>query len=170
MGDVRAFQAGWSIARLADEFGMDRRTATKRLRDAGVPPAGKRAGHDVYRLADAAAALVDPIVAGGADAQGVVDPRDLPPKERKDYYQSENERLKVEVTLGTLVHAAEVEADYAKLVKAFVQAIDTLPDILERDCALSPEAVQRVQRSCDELREHLYERVVGEDEDVRDSA
>src|SRR5690606_18425460 len=109
MGDVRAFQAGWSIARLADELGMDRRTATKRLRDSGVPPCGKRGGHDVYRLADAAPALVDPIA--GAPAVGVIDPRDLPPKDRKDYYQSENERLKVEVTIGTLVPAAEVEAD-----------------------------------------------------------
>lgn len=37
--------------------------------------------------------------------------------ERRAYYQSENERLKVETTTGLLVPAAEVEADYAELVK-----------------------------------------------------
>lgn len=169
MGDVRAFQAGWSIARLADELGMDRRTATKRLRDAGIPPCGKRGGHDVYRLADAAPALVDPI--GPSVETGVVDPRDLPPKDRKDYYQSENERLKVEVTIGQLIPAAEVEADYADLVKKVVQVLDTLPDILERDCALTPEAVVKVQETCDQVRQQMYERVIAEDEDdVRDRA
>ncbi|MGG6314650.1 terminase gpA endonuclease subunit [Stenotrophomonas geniculata] len=54
MADIHEFTKGWSVARLADEFGMDRRTASKRLKEAGVPPLTKRAGHDVYRLADAA--------------------------------------------------------------------------------------------------------------------
>ncbi|MEN1941020.1 DUF1441 family protein [Luteimonas sp. MJ174] len=169
MGEVRAFQSGWSIARLADELGMDRRTATKRLRDAGVPPCGKRGGHDVYRLADAAPALVDPI--GPSVESGVVDPRDLPPKDRKDYYQSENERLKVEVTIGQLIPAVEVEADYAELVKKVVKVLDTLPDILERDCALAPEAAETVQKTCDSIRQQLYELAVAEDDDdVRDRA
>ncbi|PKH71840.1 terminase small subunit, partial [Stenotrophomonas sp. Betaine-02u-21] len=30
MADIRDFSPGWSVARLADEFGMDRRTAAKR--------------------------------------------------------------------------------------------------------------------------------------------
>ena len=169
MGDVRAFDPGWSISRLAEELGLDRRTATDRLREAGIAPCGKRSGHPVYRLADAAPALVAPLVQGG-DPGGVVDPRDLPPKDRKDFYQSENERLKVEVTIGTLVHSGEVEADYASLVKTVSQFFDTLPDILERDCALRPEQVMRVQESCDRVRQQLYEAVIAEEDDVRDRA
>lgn len=170
MGERLEFQPGWSIARLAEEFGMDRRTATKRLREAGIPPMGKRGGHDVYRLRDAAVALVDLASMPGGE-QGVVDPRDLPPMERRAYFQSENERLKVETTLGTLVPAAEVEADMAHLVKQVTQTLETLPDVLERDCALSPEQVVRVQQSCDELRQAMYDAVMGTDpEDVRDSA
>lgn len=45
----------WSINALATEFGLDRRTVAKRLAD--VPPAGERAGHPVWRLADALPAL-----------------------------------------------------------------------------------------------------------------
>ena len=107
----------------------------------------------------------------GAGGGQVVDPRDLPPMERRAFYQSENERLKVEQSLGTLVPAAEVEADYADLVKTVVQFMDTLPDVLERDCSLSPPQVIKVQEACDEVRMAMFKKVTGDEgEDVRDSA
>lgn len=165
MADIRDFTPGWSIARLADEFGMDRRTAAKRLRDAGVAPMAKRAGHDVYRMADAAAALVQ--APGASAATGILDPRDLPPMERRAFYQSENERLKVETTTGQLVPAAEVEADYAELVKKVVQFFDTLPDVLERKAGLTPEQVVKVQDACDGVRQTMFEAIT---DDLRDSA
>lgn len=167
MGEVRDFQSGWSIARLAEEWGIDRRTATKRIRDAGIAPAGKRNSHDIYRLADVAGALSGFSGAGGGEG-GVVDPRDLPPMERRAFYQSENERLKVETTVGSLVPALEVEADYAALVKTLVQFFDTLPDVLERKAGLRPDQVDKVQEACDRLRQKMYEKVT--DGDVRDSA
>lgn len=167
MGDIRDFSQGWSVARLADAFGMDRRTAAKRLKEAGIPPLAKRNGNDVYRLADAAPALVNLGVAA-LGGEGVVDPRDLPPMERRAFYQSENERLKVESTIGQLVPAAEVEADYAELVKKVVQFFDTLPDVLERKAGLTPEQVVKVQDECDRVRQSMYEGIT--DDDVRDSA
>ena len=167
MADIREFTQGWSVARLADEFGMDRRTASKRLKEAGIAPSGRRSGNDIYRLADAAPALVS--MGGTAlGADGVVDPRDLPPMERRAYYQSENERLKVESTVGQLVPAAEVEADYAELVKKVVQFFDTLPDVLERKAGLTPEQVVKVQDECDRVRQSMYEGITNDD--VRDSA
>lgn len=167
MADIHEFSQGWSIGRLAEEFRMDRRTASKRLKEAGIPPLAKRGGHDVYRLADAAAALVDSI-GPGAGVDGVVDPRDLPPMERRAFYQSENERLKAESTIGQLVPAAEVEADYAELVKKVVQFFDTLPDVLERKAGLTPDQVVKVQDECDRVRQSMYEGIT--DDDVRDSA
>lgn len=169
MGDRLEFQPGWSISRLATEFGIDRRTATRRLEKAGVQPSGKRSGHVVYNLRDAAPALVD-MAAVQLGGDGGMDPRDLPPMERRAYYQSENERLKVETTTGQLVPAAEVEADMAKLVKILVTMLATLPDVLERDCALSAAQVVRVQEACDEVRQAMYEAVIVEDDDVCDSA
>jgi len=168
MGDISEFKPGWSISRLANEFQMDRRTVSKRIEKSGVAPMGKRGGSNVYQLAAVAPYLVDSVVAGAGD---VVDPRDLPPMERRAFYQSENERLKVEVTVGALVPAAEVEADYAALIKLMVQWIDTLPDVLERDCALKPEDLVRVQKSCDNLRQKMYDSAIADDDDdLRDRA
>ena len=166
MGEVREFKAGWSISRLASELGMDRKTVAKRLRDGGVAPAGKREGYDVYRLVDVVPYLSRTVIGGIGD--GTVDPRDLPPTERRAYYQSENERMKAEVTAGCLVPAAEVESDYAELVKLIAQFFDTLPDVMERDCSLTPEQVMQVEKSCDRIRQAMYEKVV--EADVRDSA
>ena len=45
----------WSVNGLATELEIDRRTVARRLRD--VPPAGKRGGHPVWRMADALPAL-----------------------------------------------------------------------------------------------------------------
>ena len=36
MADIHEFSQGWSIGRLAEEFRMDRRTASKRLKEAGI--------------------------------------------------------------------------------------------------------------------------------------
>lgn len=168
MGEVKEFGAGWSVSRLASEFQMDRKTVAKRIREAGVQPSGVLNGYDVYRMSTVAPYLCDAPVAGGQGA--VVDPRDLPPMERRAFYQSENERLSVEQKLGTLVPAAEVEADYADLVKLMVQFLDTLPDVLERDCSLAPDQVMRVMDACDRIRMEMFKRVTSDDEtgDVRD--
>ena len=160
MGDVSPFRQGWSISWLADQFRLDRRTVTRRIRDAGIPPAGQQSGFPVFRLADVAPVLVDPI---SRALEGTVDPRDLPPKDRKDFYQSENERLKVETTMGALVPAVEVEADMAELVKMAVQFLETLPDVLERKLSLQPDQVIKVQERCDHVREQLYQAIVGPD-------
>jgi hypothetical protein len=55
----REHAPGWSIARLADEFGLDRDDVANRLREACVTPAGTRGDTAVYRLSDAALALTD---------------------------------------------------------------------------------------------------------------
>ena len=144
---------------------MDRRTVAKRIRDAGIAPAGVRNGYEVYQLIRVAPALLG-FAPGDA---AVVDPRDLPPIERRAYYQSENERLEVEQTLGLLVPAAEVEADYAALIKLIVQFMDTLPDVLERDCSLSPAQVISVQASCDQVRAQMYKRATGLEDHEREN-
>lgn len=40
-----------------------------------------------------------------------------------------------------------------------MQVLETLPDILERDCALEPSAVMRVQSIIDDLRDEIARRV-----------
>ena len=48
----------WSINALATEFRLDRRTVARRLSQAGVAPAGNKAGAPTFRLSDAARALL----------------------------------------------------------------------------------------------------------------
>ncbi|ENA7307278.1 DUF1441 family protein, partial [Escherichia coli] len=64
----------------------------------------------------------------------------MEPKERKDWYQSENERIKLEKEQRKLIPVDEVVIVYSSMRKAVVQVLETIPDVLERDCALTPQA------------------------------
>lgn len=163
---IQQFTYGWSAQWLADQFKMDRRTVIKKLKEGECPVLKEADGHATYRLKDAA-----PLLLGIDKGAGAVnDPDKLPPMERRAFYQSENERLKMEVSKQNLVPAAEVERDYAQLVKVVSQFFDTLPDVLERDAGLAPEQVISVQTSCDRVRQSIYEAVTKEEDDVRKRA
>ncbi len=138
---------------------MGRDTVAKRLAAANVPAAEVRAGHPVYRLRDAAPVLLDKGHAGGGED---FDPCDLPPKERKDWFNSEESRLAVQAKARRLIPAAEVEVEYAELVKGLVQFLDTLPDVLERRADLSPEQAVAIGEVIGEQRQALYDRLVGD--------
>lgn len=47
------------------------------------------------------------------------------------------------------------ELESARVAKLFAQTMDAIPDILERDCALTPTQVQRVESELDKLRTAL---------------
>ena len=78
----------------------------------------------------------------------------LPP-DRKAWFQSERERLKFQQETGELIPASEVTREFSSMAKAVVQVLETLPDILERDCAMTPAAVVRVQQVIDDLRDQV---------------
>ncbi|WP_278366880.1 MULTISPECIES: DUF1441 family protein [Marinobacter] len=151
----------WSISQLARAFGMDRKTIARRIEDAGISPAGKKGGYPTYALKDAAPAIYADQVYYDPDE----DPSKYPPSDRKAWYQSENERVKLEVQLRQLIPADEVHLEMSKLAKAVTTTLDSLPDILERDCDLDPDRIERVQSSIDGLREKLYLLVIDEDDD-----
>lgn len=149
----------WNISRLADAFGFHRDTVRKRLRDAGIVPVGTRNGVPVYSLKDAGPALF----AEASRWEGENDPDKLPPTERRAWFQSENERIKLEQELRNLIAADEVAYEMSRLAKAVANTLDGLPDILERDAGLSPEALERVQQVVDQLREQMYQAVIADD-------
>ncbi|MBF0035799.1 DUF1441 family protein [Citrobacter freundii] len=149
-----AFQ--WSISKISEAFSLDRATVRKRLVEAGIEPAGKVRGNPVYHLRDAGPALFQ--TEEEVNPESIHNPSTMHPKDRKDWYQSENERIKLEKEQRKLIPADEVVIVYSAMRKAVVQVLDTLPDILERDCALSPKAVEVVQKSIDDLRYTLAER------------
>ncbi|MBF5132717.1 DUF1441 family protein, partial [Escherichia coli] len=102
----------------------------------------------VVDIVSAFLALPPPVAEGEMDAH-----------ERKAWYQSERERLKFEQETVQLIPASDVRREFAIWAKAVVQVLETLPDILERDCGLQPAAVSRVQSIIDDLRDQIALRV-----------
>ncbi|MDP5205803.1 DUF1441 family protein, partial [Alishewanella sp. SMS9] len=143
----------WSISRIAEAFGLDRRTVSARIKDSRAEPAGLRKGHPTYLLRDIGPALFGETRTAVPGDE--LDPANMLPKDRKDWYQSERERLKLETELKELVPAAEVARGYADLVKAVVNPLDSLIDELESKVGLSGDALERVQRIIDGLREEM---------------
>ncbi|APX94294.1 terminase small subunit [Halomonas sp. 1513] len=165
MGEVigREQAYHWSISRLAEAIGRDRRTVATLIKDAAIPPAGSRRGNPIYRLAD----VVDALTADRRAITGDgLDINDLLPQDRKAWFQSENERVKLERELRSLVPDSEVQREMAALAKAVASGLDSLADMLERDAGLPPEAIEMVQLVTDALREQMYQAIVDDDEDA----
>ena len=135
----------WSVFKIAEAFGLHRDTVKKRLLAANTPVAATVRGNPVYALQHVGPALFS-VKHEAADS--VHDPSRMEPKERKDWYQSENERIKLEKEQRKLIPVDEV----------VVQVLETIPDVLERDCALTPQAVGVVQQAIDDLRYTLQEK------------
>ncbi|HBN2098611.1 TPA: DUF1441 family protein [Escherichia coli] len=134
-----------NISQLAALSGVHRQTAAARLQR------GHESNLKLYRVVDivsAFLALPPPVAEGEMDAH-----------ERKAWYQSERERLKFEQETAQLIPASDVRREFAIWAKAVVQVLETLPDILERDCGLQPAAVSRVQSIIDDLRDQIALRV-----------
>ena len=151
-----------SVRAFAIETGQDRETVTRRIQAAGVKPSGQRGGYPVYRLRDLLRACYV------TTADGELDPDRLPPFQRHAHYKAEKEKLAVEQERGELITRIEVEQEQARIAKIVTHGLETLPDILERDCGLAPDMVLRVERQIDAVRERMYAELT-EDEDAADS-
>lgn len=147
----------WSVSKIGQAFGLDRRTVAKRLQESGVSPAGSKRGNPTYALADIGPALFGEKtpIAGGVNL-------DQFPDARKAWYQSENERLKFEEKIKQLIPAHEFARELSMLAKTVAAGLDSLPDMLERDAGLSPASIERVQHVIDALREEMYQAAVAD--------
>ncbi|HEY3589337.1 MAG TPA: DUF1441 family protein [Buttiauxella sp.] len=146
----------WSVSRLAEAFGIDRRTVKSRLAEGRVPVVGEVRGSPVFDLKDAAPALFR--TSPSQDPDVLHDPSQMPPKERKDWYDSEKGRIWLEKELRQLIPEHEVTSVYAATIKTVVQQLETLPDRLERDGGMTPKGLAMVQETIDDLRDALFER------------
>lgn len=161
MGEVvsteRAYE--WSINRIAEAIGRDRRTVTRVIKEASVAPSGTRRNSPVYRLAD----VVSAFIARQSENAALSSSDDLHPQDRKAWFQSENERVKLERELRNLVPVDEVQREMSNLAKAVASGLDGLADMLERDAGLPPESIELVEQTTDALREQMYRSII-EDE------
>jgi len=148
-----------SISTLAAEFGVTRETAAKRIADAGIEPSGKRGGHPVYRLKDAWSAVLGQI----AD-DGTPDPDKLDPFKRQAHYKAEHLKLQLEAEQRELVPRIEVEQEQARILRVIALVLDTLPDVLERDCGLAASMIIAVEKRLDQAREEMHKALTEEEE------
>ncbi len=87
----------------------------------------------------------------------------MSPKERKDWYEGEKVRVGLEVEKGNLITIDEYRAEMARILKQVAGTLETLPDVLERKCALSPDAVLRAQEEIDKERALLVAALAGDE-------
>lgn len=146
-----------SIRQIAEETGFDRDTVTKKISEQNIVPSGKRGGHPVYRLRDVLPALYV------LTPEGREDPQKMDPFRRVAHYKAELDRLKLEQETRELIPRIEVEQEQARILKIIAQLMDTLPDIVERDCGATADQVKRIERATDEAREHVFQELA-EDE------
>ncbi|MGT3185308.1 DNA breaking-rejoining protein [Yersinia kristensenii] len=140
-----------NVSQLSALSGVHRQTVALRLR--GVKPVGGNESNlKLYRLIDVLTALMQ---APTSQSEGN-DPNKMKPADRRAWYQSEQARIELEKEMRTLIPANEVLAVYAAMVKSVTKVLETLPDLLERDVALAPQAVMMVQNTIDNLRNDLY--------------
>ena len=148
-------KAEWSISQFWLNTGFARETVRKRFAEAGLKPSRTVKGYPVYMASDGL-----PVLFYMQD--GELDPDKLKPFERRAYYQGELDKLKLQVERGELVPSFEVEAQMARLFKLITRALDTLPDILERDVGMTNRQLERMDRLLDELRTALYGEIAGD--------
>jgi Protein of unknown function (DUF1441) len=125
---------GASISQLAALFGHDNRTITKKIQ--GIKPIGKRAGHPIYKIAEAAAYLVKPM----GDIEEYIkkmQPEDLPPKLSKEFWSAQSLRMKFEEDRNDLWRTSDVVTHFAESFKVARTTIMLTVDSIEKTTELS---------------------------------
>ena len=106
----------------------------------------------LYALAD-----IGPALFSGRDVGGsTISPDEMDPQSRRAWYQSENERLKFETDQRHLIPDDEMAREQAVLMKAVANSMDSLPDVLERECGMTGAQLELVQTVIDSIRETMY--------------
>lgn len=149
-----------NINQLASVTGLHRQTIASRLANVRVV-AGSNAKLKLYSVVD----ILTELISRTADPE-LVEVDKLPPPDRKAWFQSERERLKFQVETAQLIPASDVRREFSEMAKAVVQVLETLPDILERDCALNAQATHRVQSIIDDLRDQMAQKVFEADTEI----
>lgn len=148
----------WNITRIAEAFGLHRDTIRKRLRENQVKPIGKKSGVDVYVLADVGPALFS--AEAGNKTEDDYNPNKMAPKDRKDFFQSERERLKFQAEIGELIPEGDYRDDFSEVMKTVVSFFESLPDNMERTRLFTPDQLDQLEKQSDSLRLRLYHKLL----------
>lgn len=155
--DWAKLRQGVTIAWLHGLLRMDKKTIKKRL---GLcKPKGKNeAGYTVYDIADAMSYLVKPRF-DIRDYMKTMNPTELPPMLRKEYWDAENKRatfMERAAELWSTESVIEVFSDVAKIMKTSMQV---WADDVEREAGMTPEQYKALIGRVDALRDTIANRL-----------
>lgn len=151
-----------SIQQAAEEFGHDRKTVAKRIRELQIQPDGKRQGYDVFRLKDL-------LAIERATEAGKIDPDKLGPFERNAFYKSETERIELGKQVGSLLEREDVEQEWSRVLRITAQDLEILVDEIERDVGAPGPVIEAIEHKLDAMRERMYQRIVTNEESPPDA-
>lgn len=75
-------------------------------------------------------------------------PDDLKPKDRRDWYEGEKTKEKVEAMLDNLITRAESNAEKTRILSLLAECLERLPGRLEAACGLPPAVAEVLRREC----------------------
>lgn len=127
------------------EFSLDDVLAWRRNFDAEME-------EERRQLAETIRATQQSLDLEGGSANGV---DALPFKLRKEYYEAEQVRMRVSRARGELCEVVSVRLMIERALKHLGDRLQSMPDALERACALPPETVDRITREIDEMQSDL---------------
>ncbi|MBL4761538.1 MAG: DUF1441 family protein [Gammaproteobacteria bacterium] len=147
----------WSLSQLSRGFGIARETVSKRLTDANVKASGEKRGHPVFSVKDAASAI---LLHGVGGSFSFSNPETMAPSDRRHWYASENDRLKLEKEQGLLVSVDDVREQLVEIANISSNVLEILPDEIERDFPdKSPEIIQYIENKVHIARNQLADRI-----------
>lgn len=119
-----------------------------------------KSNHGKYPLAGVIRGYVIYLQNAGVNAEGNVDPEKLEPFKRKAWYQGEHDKLRLQIERSELLTSLDVEQTFGATFKLVADFLDTLPDILERDCGANAAMITLIEKRLDKLREELFRAIM----------
>ncbi|MCB1723226.1 MAG: DUF1441 family protein [Gammaproteobacteria bacterium] len=74
----------------------------------------------------------------------------------REEYRAKIEEIRFKQMAKELVYAADAERQMGIILKTVGHGLDSLPDLLERECGLDAETIERVIETIDAVRESMY--------------
>lgn len=79
----------------------------------------------------------------------------LPLKMRREYYETEMGRMKAAKLRGELIELTEHEAELIQIFQSTARFLQSLPDVLARECDIEPGTIGTLQEKIDTHQETL---------------
>ena len=147
--------AAASVNRLALICDSSREHVRKIIERSSIRPSGERSGHAVYLIREVVMAVCGCRVATPGDH---ADPQTLPAAQRKAWYDSECQRLRLAKEAGALLAVEDVQLAFAQIYSDVSHELSMIPDILERDMQVPGEYTERFIELVQHTRERICQR------------